>query len=32
MLHRKHVDAKGNWVSYRPDIKISTAPSAMAVW
>ncbi|MGD0838588.1 MAG: aldolase catalytic domain-containing protein [Polyangia bacterium] len=22
MLHRKHVDAKGNWVSYRPDIKI----------
>jgi 4-hydroxy 2-oxovalerate aldolase len=22
MLHRKHVDAKGNWVGYRPDIKI----------
>ena len=22
MLHRKHVDAKGNWVTYRPDIKI----------
>lgn len=22
MLHRQHVDAKGNWVSYRPDIKI----------
>ena len=22
MLHRKHVDAKGNWVSYRSDIKI----------
>jgi 4-hydroxy 2-oxovalerate aldolase len=22
MLHRKHVDAKGNWVTFRPDIKI----------
>jgi 4-hydroxy 2-oxovalerate aldolase len=22
MLHRKHVDAKGNWVAFRPDIKI----------
>ena len=22
MLHRKHVDAKGNWVNYRPEIKI----------
>jgi 4-hydroxy 2-oxovalerate aldolase len=22
MLHRKHVDAKGNWVTYRPDIKV----------
>jgi len=22
MLHRKHVDSKGNWVTFRPDIKI----------
>ena len=22
MQHRKHVDAKGNWVTYRPDIKV----------
>ncbi len=22
MLHRRHVDAKGNWVTYRPDIKV----------
>ena len=22
MLHRKHVDAKGNWTGYRPDIRI----------
>lgn len=22
MLHRQHVDAKGNWVNYRPEIKV----------
>lgn len=22
MLHRQHVDSKGNWVNYRPDIKV----------